>query len=264
MESCLLCDPNSVPRGNGAAPICAAHRQQAGAAFESAEPVLRTHLEQVYGGELDGWVQQGVLPGLTWHLRVRDSPPEPKPGSPRSPGRPLRFGRDPDDVVRILRALVVSALEQKVFPNETAAVLGVGTPEGWRNACVDEATTRNAMAWLVAELITVDRLEAALRRLPLEPAARAIIDATIEGRTKPDELVSALGVLSRGAQTLALVRRVSVGDKMLVDPLEVADQADVGSGEFTCGWWEIRTALAEPARQWVELLEGRFPRGRQR
>jgi hypothetical protein len=32
---------------------------------------LRAHFEQAYGGELDGWVRQGVLPGLTWHLRVR-------------------------------------------------------------------------------------------------------------------------------------------------------------------------------------------------
>jgi hypothetical protein len=45
---------------------------------------------------------------------------------------------------------------------------------------------------------------------------------------------------------------------MLVDPLEVAEQAQVGSGEFGCGWWDIRTTLA--ARQWVELLEGRCPR----
>jgi hypothetical protein len=30
----FLCDPNSVPRGNGAAPICSPHRQQARAAFE--------------------------------------------------------------------------------------------------------------------------------------------------------------------------------------------------------------------------------------
>ncbi len=57
---------------------------------------------------------------------------------------------------------------------------------------------------------------------------------------------------------------MSVGETMLIDPVEIADQAYVGSGEFVDGWWEIRTALAEPARQWVELLEGRFPRARRR
>jgi hypothetical protein len=109
---------------------------------------------------------------------------------------------------------------------------------------------------LVAELVTVDRLEAALRSLPIEDAARAVIDATVEGQTEPDELVTALGVLSRDAQALAFVRRMDVGESMLVDPLEVAEQAEAGSGEFGYGWWEIRTTLAEPARQWVELLEG--------
>jgi hypothetical protein len=65
-------------------------------------------------------------------------------------------------------------------------------------------------------------------------------------------------------ETLAFVRRMSVGESMLVDPVEVADQAYSGSGEFNCGWWDIRTTLPEPARQWVELLEGRFPRARRR
>jgi hypothetical protein len=83
---------------------------------------------------------------------------------------------------------------------------------------------------LINELVTVDRLEAALRSLPLEAAARAVIDATVEGHTEPDELVTALGVLSRGAQTLAFVRRMDVGESMLVDPLEVAEQAEVGVG----------------------------------
>jgi hypothetical protein len=262
MEPCLLCDPNSVPRGNVAAPICASHRQQARAAFERAEPLLRAHLEQAYGGELDGWVRQGVLPGLTWHLRMRECPPVPTPGSPWRPGRPVQFGRDPDGVARILREFLVKALEQEVVPGEAAAVLRVGSPDGRRTAGVDAAPTREGLRCLVNELVTTDRLTAALRSLPLEAAARAVIDATVEGHTEPDELVTALGVLSRGAQTLAFVRRMDVGESMLVDPLEVAEQAAVGSGEFGCGWWDIRTALAEPARQWVELLEGRFPRGR--
>ena len=98
MEPCLLCDPNSVPRGNGAAPICALHRQQARAAFEGAEAFLRAHLEQACGGELDGWVRRGVLPGLAWDLRVRDRPPEPTPDLPWRPGRPMQFGREPDAV----------------------------------------------------------------------------------------------------------------------------------------------------------------------
>jgi hypothetical protein len=227
-----------------------------------AEPFLRAHLEQAYGGELDGWVRQGVLPGLTWHLRVRDCPPVPTPDFPWRPGRPLQFGRDADEVVRILRELLVRALEQEVVPREPSVVLRVGSPDGRRTAGRDAATTRKALRCLVTELVTVDRLGAALRSLPLEAAARGVIDATVEDQPEPDELVTALGVLSRGAQTLAFVRRMDVGESMLVDPLEVADQAQAGSGEFGCGWWDIRTRLAEPARQWVELLEGRFPRGR--
>jgi hypothetical protein len=263
MEPCLLCDPNSVPRGNGAAPICAPHRQQARAAFEGAEPFLRAHLEQAYGGELDGWVRQGVLPELTWHLRVRECPPLPIPDLPWRPGRPVQFGRDPDGVVRILREFLVRALEQDIVPSEPAVVLRVGSPDGRSTAGLEAATTREALRCLVNELVTTDRLAAALRSLPIEAAARAVIDATVEGQTEPDRLVTALGVLSRGAQTLAFVRLMGVGETMLVDPLEVAEQAEVGSGEFGCGWWDIRTRLAEPARQWVELLEGRFPRGRQ-
>ena len=69
-------------------------------------------------------------------------------------------------------------------------------------------------------------------------------------------------MLSKGAQTLAFVRRMHAGETMLVDPVEVADQARAGSGEFNCGWWDIRTQLREPARQRMELPEGRFPRAR--
>jgi hypothetical protein len=86
---------------------------------------------------------------------------------------------------------------------------------------------------------------------------RAVIDAAVEGEREPDELVGALGVLSLGGQTLAFVHTMSVGETMLIDLVEAADQAHARSGEFVYGWWEIRAALAEPARQWVELPEGR-------
>jgi hypothetical protein len=185
MEPCLLCDPNSVPRGNGAAPICAPHRQQGRAAFESAEPLLRAHLERVYGDELDGWVRQGALPGLTWHLRVRERPPEPALDLPWRPGRPLQFGREPDAVVRILREFLVRALEQEVVPGEAAIVLRVGSPDGRSTAGLEAATTREALRFLVSELVTTDRLGAALRSLPIEAAARAVIDATVKVRRSP-------------------------------------------------------------------------------
>jgi hypothetical protein len=58
---------------------------------------------------------------------------------------------------------------------------------------------------------------------------------SMANRTEPDELVAELGVLSVGARTLALVRGMDAGDRMLVDPVEVADQPYAGSGEFTCG-----------------------------
>jgi hypothetical protein len=84
MEPCLLCDPHSVARGNESVPICGPHHEQAQAVFESAESRLRAHLEQAYGGGVDEWVRQGVLPGLTWHLhevphRLR------QPGHQRAP-----------------------------------------------------------------------------------------------------------------------------------------------------------------------------------
>lgn len=265
MTPCLLCDPASEPRGSGDAPICSEHPQHGRAAFEAAEPLLRSHLEQAHGAELDEWVRRGVLPGLAWHLLTREARMVSQPDGPPRPGRPLRFGRDSDAAVRLLRELVVSALAQEVPNPEPAALLKAGMPNGNWTASVDLASTHAAWEALIAQLVTVDRVEAALKGLPIEAAARAVIDASIEGETKSDELVTAMGVLSLGAQTLALVRRMSVGESMLVDPVEVADQPDAaGSGEFTCGWWEIRTTLAEPARQWVELLEGRFPRARRR
>ena len=226
--------------------------------------MLRAHLEQAYGAELDAWVRHGVVPGPTWHVLMREPAPAPVPGATWRPGRLLRFHHDPDGVVRLLRDLLLSAMQQDLPGQETAVMLRVGTPDGRRTAGVSPAVMRDALQRLVAELVTVDSVQAALRTLPVESAARAIIDGTVANRTEPDELVTELGVLSFGARTLVLVRGMDAGDSMLVDPEEVADQAYAGSGEFTCGWWEIRTALGEPARQWVELLEGRFPRARRR
>jgi hypothetical protein len=214
--------------------------------------------------KLDGWVQHGVVPGLTWQLLMREPAPAPAPGATWRPGRLLEFRQDPDGVVRLLRELLLSAVQLERRGQETAVMLRVGTPDGRRSAGVSRAIMRDALQRLVAELVTVDRVDEALRNLPVESAARAIIDGAVTNQREPDELVAELGVLSFGARTLALVRGMNAGDTMLVDPVEVADQAYAGSGEFTCGWWEIRTALGEPARQWVELLEGRFPRARRR
>ena len=113
-------------------------------------------------------------------------------------------------------------------------------------------------------VLTPESVERALGALAIEAAERVLVDAAIAGHGRLDDVVGRLGGLSKGAETLALLRLVSLGDSMVVDPLEVADQADVGSGEFTLGWWPIRGRLQEPARQWVELLEGRFPRARER
>jgi ssDNA-binding Zn-finger/Zn-ribbon topoisomerase 1 len=193
---------HSVARGNESAPLCAPHRQQARAVFESAEPLLGAHLQPLYGGELDEWVRQGVLPGLSWHLQVRDNPPAHGPEEPPRPGRPVHVERDPDGVVRILRELIVRALEQQVSLAESGAVLRVGTPDRGRTAWLDPATTRTALQGLVADLVTVDRLEALLLRgLPLTPAERTVIDAAVESEREADELVGALGVLSQGAQS---------------------------------------------------------------
>jgi hypothetical protein len=57
----------------------------------------------------------------------------------------------------------------------------VGTPDGHHTAGLDPLATRTALQSLVAELVTVDRLNAALRTLPLEAAMRAVIDAAVEG-----------------------------------------------------------------------------------
>ncbi len=264
MEPCLLCDVNSVPLASGEAPICGSHRQQAHAAFEAAEPILRTHLEQAYGAELDEWVRQGVLHGLTWHLEVRDHPPAPTRAVPwPQPGRLVQFANDRDGVVRLVRERVLKAFEEEVIPHYPVLSLRVGTKEG-HTVGVEAAAMREALERLVAELVTVDRLSAALRSLPVDAAARTIIDGTVEGIAEPEGVVAALGVLSSGALTLAFVRQVSAGESILVDPVEVSEQVQGGSGEFIYGWWEIRTGLAEPARQWVELLEGRFPKARRR
>jgi hypothetical protein len=174
----------------------------------------------------------------------------------------VRLSRAPEAFVQLLREFLVRSLQQ-ASPEQGEGALRVGTPDGRRTAAVEPEITSQALRDLVAQVVTLDRIEAALRSLPIERAARAIIEASLEGRTEPDELVTKLDVLSIGAQTLALVRRMVVGESMLVDPVEVADQARVGSGEFARGWWAIRAGLAEPARQWIELLEGRFPRARQ-
>jgi hypothetical protein len=121
-----------------------------------------------------------------------------------------------------------------------------------------------ALQHLIAELINVDGLRAALETVPMEAAARRIIEATVKGEAEPETLVETLGVLSRPALTVAWVRQIDVGEDILVDPVEVADQANSGSGEFVFGWWEIRGELAEPARQWVELLESRLAEARRR
>jgi len=221
--------------------------------------VLRSHLEAAYANELDGWVRRSTLPGLNWHLQLRDHPPA---GEPLRPGRPVLFARDPDGVVRLLRELLLGALERDLVPPEPLPPLHVGTPAGSDRTAAHPATTHTAMQALVETLITADGVRAALASLPLDAAMRDVIgDYTAEGGNA-DDLVDALGVLSRGASMLALLRRVPTGDSMLVDPVEVAEQAEVGTGEFVCGWWPIRDRLAEPARGWVELLEGRFPRAR--
>jgi hypothetical protein len=164
--------------------------------------------------------------------------------------------------VRLLRELVMAALQQRQHPPEPAAVLRVGTSDGHWMADVDTSITEAAVRQLVATLITADSIRAALSSLPLETAAREVIDGFVQGHTEKDELVGALKVLSTGARTLAFVRQVPPGDDTLIDPVEVPYQADVGSGEFGLGWWAIRAQVGEPARQWVELLEGRFPRAR--
>jgi hypothetical protein len=174
----------------------------------------------------------------------------------------MRFVSDPEGVVRRLRELLMGTLQQSELQHEVNAVLSVGTPDGVRTAPLDPGLIQDAIQSLVGELITVERLEAALRRLPLEAAERAIVAGCAEADSEADQVVAELGALSDGAQTLAFVRLMSPGDNLLVDPVEVAARAEAGSAEFTSGWWEIRSTLAEPARQWVELLEGRFPKAR--
>jgi hypothetical protein len=162
MEPCLLCDVNSVPRGSGTVPICDTHRQQAEAAFqraERAEPALRSHLEQAFGAELDAWVRRGQVPGLAWHLRVRDHAPEPIGEAARRPsGRAVHFGRVPELALRLVRELLVNAMEQQALPREPAIVLRVGTGDGRHTAGVDATALRDAVKRLVADLLTVERV----------------------------------------------------------------------------------------------------------
>src|SRR5947209_20039974 len=108
-------------------------------------------------------------------------------------------------------------------------MLRVGTPDAGRTARVSLAIAQDALQNLLADLVTVDTVRAAVRKLSIEAAARAIVDGTVAIQTECDELVAELGALSFGARTLALVRGLDAGDKMLVDPVEVADQAYSGS-----------------------------------
>ena len=104
MEPCLLCNVNSVPRAGGEVPICERHRQLTQAAFTQAEPLLRTHLEQTFSAELDDCVREGRVPGLAWHLQVRDHPPEPTREMPyQRPGRSVHFSREPQLAVELIR-----------------------------------------------------------------------------------------------------------------------------------------------------------------
>jgi hypothetical protein len=120
------------------------------------------------------------------------------------------------------------------------------------------------MQLLVADLLTVERVRTALNNLPTDAAGRAIIQATLAGQDEPDEVVGDLGAVSAGTRALAFLRLLDRADTLLVDPLEIAGEAEGGSAEFTSGWWEIRDRIPEPGLQWVELLEGRFPRARRR
>jgi hypothetical protein len=174
----------------------------------------------------------------------------------------LQFARDPEGVVRRLRELLTATLTEQSLQREANAVLQVGSPDEACTASLDAAFTRGALSRLVSELITVETLKSALRSLPLEDATRAIVEAYLTNDADADLVVEALDVLSRGAQSLADIRRVPVADPYLVDPVEVAQQAELGLLEFVHGWWDLRAELAEPARQWIELLEGRFPKAR--
>jgi hypothetical protein len=107
-------------------------------------------------------------------------------------------------------------------------------------------------------------VQTALNKLPTDDAERAIIKATLAGQDEPDAVVGELGAVSAGARAFALVRLLDRGDTLLVDPMEIAGEAEDGSAEFTRGWWQIRETIPEPGRQWMELLEGRFPRARRR
>jgi hypothetical protein len=238
------------------------HRQQAEAAFQHAEPVLRSHLEQAFGAELDEWVRRGQVPGLAWHLRVRDHAPEPTGEAARRPsGRVVHFEREPELALRLVRELLVNAMEQQALPREPAIVVSVGTADGRRTAAIDAAALHEAVQLLVADLLTVERVQTALNNLPTDAAGRAIIQATLAGQDEPDAVVGELvGVSAAGARALAFVRLLDRGDTLLVNPLEIAGEAEDGSAEFSRGWWEIRDRIPEPGRQWVELLEGRLPR----
>src|SRR5919199_1001501 len=67
------------------------------------------------GAELDAWVRHGIVPGLTWHVLMREPAPAPAPGTTWRPGRLLRFHHDPEGVVRLPRDLLLSAMQPTIL-----------------------------------------------------------------------------------------------------------------------------------------------------
>jgi DNA-binding CsgD family transcriptional regulator len=123
MEPCLLCNVNSVPRAGGEAPICERHRELTQAAFTQAELVLRTHLEQTFGAELDDWVREGRVPGLAWQLQVRDHPPEPTREMPyQRPGRSVHFSLEHG--LRVLELLQPLTAAPATDPSPSGVLTG--------------------------------------------------------------------------------------------------------------------------------------------
>ena len=128
MEPCLLCDPRSAQPWTKETPICGPHAEKARAAFEAAEPDLRTHLEQTYGAELDAWTRRGALPGLTWHLEVYEPAPVSGGRTRTTPKHRVIFKREPETVVRMLRALLLKAIEAE---EATSPWPAERLPAGW-------------------------------------------------------------------------------------------------------------------------------------
>ena len=108
-----------------------------------------------------------------------------------------------------------------------------GNCRGRRTARVDAAALREAVQLLVADLLTVESVQTALNNSPTDRAERAIIQATLAGQEQPDTLVGELGAVSPGARALAFVRLLDRGDTLLVNPMEIAGEAEGGCAEFT-------------------------------